>query len=102
MPVTRIECAKFLPGVRARPAGAARGAIERRIVQQERHLVLRELYVDFVKAEAERLTHSDRGERVLRRVAAAAAVRDDARIGPGLHARPSPLCAAITTRMKAT
>ncbi len=63
-------------------AAAARRALERRVVQQERHVVRGELDVELDHPVAVRVADAHRRQRVLRRELAGAAVRDEAGIGP--------------------
>jgi ABC-type sugar transport system ATPase subunit len=59
---------------------------QRRVVHQEGHAVGRELHVALDHAVAVLRAEAERRQRVLRRQLAGAAVRDPARIGPGVHA----------------
>src|SRR5260221_13050834 len=103
MPGTRIQLHERAPVEIRGAALAIGGSLEGVVVQQHRDAIARELHVELVSAEAERLPGADRGEGILRREAAAAPVTGDARIGPVLHAStPRYLYARVMAKRKPT
>ena len=82
MPAAGVEPRQLAPRQRVGAAAAARRALERRVVQQERDVVGGELHVELDHPVAVRVADAHRGQRVLGRELAGAAVRDEARIRP--------------------
>ena len=75
MPAAGIETRQFPPRKRIGATAAAGGALERGVVQEKRHVVGGELHVELHHAVAVRVPHPHRGERVLGRQLAGAAMR---------------------------
>src|SRR5262249_1901070 len=99
VPGAGIEGRELLPREIARAPLPAGGALQRRVVQQHRHVILRELHVELVRAEAQGLAELHRGERVLGSERSAAAMGEELRIGPVPHENPKTL--TITTMKSA-
>ena len=82
VPAAGVEARELAPRQRRRRPVARRRALQRRVVQQERHAVGGELHVALEGAVAVRRADPKRRQRVLGRELAGAAVRDPARKGP--------------------
>ena len=85
VPAAGVEARQLAPRQRVGAAAAARRALERRVVQQERHVVGGELHVELDHPIAVRVPDAHRGQRVLGRELAGAAMGDEPRIRPVLR-----------------
>ena len=98
VPAPRVEPRQLAPRQRVGAAAAARRALERRVVQQERQVVGRELDVELDHPVAVRMADAHRRQRVLGRELAGAAMRDEARIRPVTDNRGGHLSARPAAR----
>ena len=92
VPGAGVQARQVPPIALARDARSGRGALERRVVQQERHAVGAELHVAFEGSVAVRCADAKSRQRVLGRQFAGAAMGNPQRVGPGRHVRSR--CAA--------
>jgi predicted O-linked N-acetylglucosamine transferase (SPINDLY family) len=82
VPAAGVEPRQFAPRQRVGAPATARRTLERRIVQQERQVVRRELHVELDHPIAMGMANAHRSERVLGRELAGAPVRHEARERP--------------------
>ena len=85
VPAPGVEARQLAPGALAGDAARRRRALQRVVVEQERHAVGAELDVALEGAVAVARADAKRGQRVLRRQLAGAAVGDPQRVGPVVH-----------------
>ena len=86
VPASRVELGELGPGHRIGTALPVGRAIERIVVQQERYAVTRKFDVELDHSVTVRETSAHGGEGVFGGELAAAAMRDEPRIGPRRHA----------------
>ncbi len=83
MPASGIQPREFAQGQRGHAAAAIGGAIDHRIVHQDQRAIGRQLHVELEHPVTEAGAMADRGQRVLGRELAGAAMRPVGGIGPG-------------------
>src|SRR5690606_12205109 len=83
MPAAGIQARQFGERLHGGGARAVGGAVQGVVVQQDEHVVAAEFHVELEHAEAVLGAHAHGRQGVLGRQAAAAAMRDVGRVGPG-------------------